>query len=160
MHPACIGVVVFQRFAASQFNGEQRALAGSLITIRLMAPSGRTHSSTTISHSNRTKAVSSLLVSNLPVSRLSSLEQVEVAGFRLAELLTSLHVSGQFLPACPACISITIISIIIITRGARGSTGFCVDVKPCAHGRIGRVAPPHDAFSRPIYSCAGRGRAI
>ena len=31
-------------------------------------------------------------------------------------------------------------------EGARASTVFCVDVKPCAHGRIGRVAPPHDAF--------------
>ena len=41
-------------------------------------------------------------------------------------------------------------------EGARASTGFCVDVKPCVNGRIGRVAPPHDAFLRPIYSCAGR----
>ena len=28
-------------------------------------------------------------------------------------------------------------------------------LKPCAHERIGRVAPTHDAFLRPIYSCAG-----
>ena len=31
-----------------------------------------------------------------------------------------------------------------------------VELKPCArHERIGRVAPTHDAFLRPIYSCAG-----
>ena len=30
--------------------------------------------------------------------------------------------------------------------GGRASTGLCVDVKSCAHGRIGSVAPPHDAF--------------
>ena len=75
-----------------------------------------------------------------------------------------------------------------VLEGVRDSTGFCVDVKSvkcfersngldtalyknylylfcfnvkhCAHGWIGRVAPPHDAFLRPIYSCAGRGRAI
>ena len=34
-------------------------------------------------------------------------------------------------------------------------------LKTCTHhGRIGHVAPPHDAFLQPIYSCAGRGRAI
>ena len=30
-----------------------------------------------------------------------------------------------------------------------------VELKPCAHERIGRGAPTHDAFLRPIYSCAG-----
>ena len=28
-------------------------------------------------------------------------------------------------------------------------------LKPGAHGRIGRAAPAHDAFLRPIHSCAG-----
>ena len=30
-----------------------------------------------------------------------------------------------------------------------------VYLKPSAHERIGRAAPSHDAFLRPIYSCAG-----
>ena len=38
--------------------------------------------------------------------------------------------------------------------------GLLCGCKALAHGRIGRVAQPHDAFLWPIYSCAGLERAI
>ena len=44
----------------------------------------------------------------------------------------------------------------IILEGARASTRFCVDVKPCAHGRIGRVAPPQTRVAADLLVCGSR----
>ena len=68
------------------------------------------------------------------------------------------HACMHIMCAVHQCLHVIIV-LFIKLEGARASTGFCVDVKPYAHGRIGRVAPPHDAFLRPIYSCAGHRRA-